>query len=839
MGRGERWSISRQGGPTDMLQTALRRPRLPWRSALAALLIVSVAAAHAQSSEPIAPRTALVITRTGRSGRDALPRDAVQALIVANRSAGVSPAATSGWKSPVAGDTVTLPDGSARTWQEITADQPGHFQRQDLAGAYVCVTVQVAKAETMLLDAAGHSVVYVNREPRAGDPYRYGYMRLPVRLRAGANELLFAMSRPELNVRLSLIVAPISINIGDATLPDLILGDREAPYASVIVINASEHPLIGATMEARIGRGRAQKSALPTVPAMSARKVAFRVPVPGSVTTRDAVVSLEVTGGGQRTGALPVKAEIKVGVRAATETHKRTFVSQIDGSVQYYGVVPPRPDADPPAMVYPTPSGGWHSYDFRTSPVSFLTVAGEIYNRARDHDRMIRAQWRPPALTLTCHGAGVEGIGQAASYAPKRGMWIVAPTNRRPYGFDWEEWGRMDALEVLGVAQARYATDAARTYLTGHSMGGHGTWHLGVTFPDRFAAIAPSAGWVSFQSYAGGARYEGATPMESILRRAASGSDTLTLATNLKPLGVYILHGDADDNVPVTEARAMADRLKGFHTDFTLFEQPGAGHWWGAPSDPGTGCVDWPAMFDLFHRRAIPRSDETRHVEFTTMNPGVSSKMRWLTILQQTRPLMPSSASIRCDPVARRFVGTTDNVATLMLDATPFGPGTAVSVELDGTKLEAPLTEHVRTIVLSRQASGWRIAVLPNADQKGPGRAGPFKEAFSNRFVLVYGTGGTPEENAWSMARARYDAETFWYRANGSPDMVADTDFDAKRYRDRSVIVYGHRDMNRAWPALLGTSPVQARRGSVQVGSRDLTGDDLACLFCRPRPDSK
>ena len=56
-----------------------------------------------------------------------------------------------------------------------------------------------------------------------------------------------------------------------------------------------------------------------------------------------------------------------------------------------------------------------------------------------------------------------------------------------------------------------------RTYLTGHSMGGHGTWHLGVTFPDRFAAIAPSAGWISMWSYAGARRTESPSPVEELM----------------------------------------------------------------------------------------------------------------------------------------------------------------------------------------------------------------------------------------------------------------------------------------------------------------------------------
>ena len=32
---------------------------------------------------------------------------------------------------------------------------------------------------------------------------------------------------------------------------------------------------------------------------------------------------------------------------------------------------------------------------------------------------------------------------------------------------------------------------------------------------------------------------------------------------------------------------------------------------------------------------------------------------------------------------------------------------------------------------------------------------------------------------------------------------------------------------------------MQVRRGSVRVGSREITGDDLSCLFLRPRPGSE
>jgi pimeloyl-ACP methyl ester carboxylesterase len=46
--------------------------------------------------------------------------------------------------------------------------------------------------------------------------------------------------------------------------------------------------------------------------------------------------------------------------------------------------------------------------------------------------------------------------------------------------------------------EAQYAIDPQRIYLTGFSLGGFGTWALGLSSPDRFAALVPVAGgWES------------------------------------------------------------------------------------------------------------------------------------------------------------------------------------------------------------------------------------------------------------------------------------------------------------------------------------------------------
>ena len=200
--------------------------------------------------------------------------------------------------------------------------------------------------------------------------------------------------------------------------------------------------------------------------------------------------------------------------------------------------------------------------------------------------------------------------------------------------------------------------------------------------------------------------------------------------------------------------------------------------------------------------------------------------------------------SLDLDSQARRFNGKTENVARLALDCGHLTAGEPIQVELDGDKIvDIPWptvpegNEEIR-IWLQRANGKWSIAARPATSLKGPHRSGPFKDAFRNRVVFVYATHGTPEENAWSLAKARFDAETFWYRGNGSIDLIADSEFDARKEPDRNVVLYGNADTNSAWQPLLVGSPVQVRRSEVEVGDRVESGDNLGCLFIRPRPGS-
>lgn len=58
----------------------------------------------------------------------------------------------------------------------------------------------------------------------------------------------------------------------------------------------------------------------------------------------------------------------------------------------------------------------------------------------------------------------------------------------------WEQVEK-DLVAMVKSVQKKYAADAKRTYITGLSYGGFGTWYMASKYPKLFAAAVPVVGW--------------------------------------------------------------------------------------------------------------------------------------------------------------------------------------------------------------------------------------------------------------------------------------------------------------------------------------------------------
>ena len=553
-------------------------------------------------------------------------------------------------------------------WVAFTPADNGNLRASPRPLFYATADLGIPAGTRVIARADTVASLHLGTQRQPGDVYAFHNRRVPLVVADDAAFVARCLGqRTTPQVELWTTPDELWMNVGDVTAPDLRVGDGDPQWLGVPVLELTDAPALDVT--ARVVDNDYFSETTVAYPALAARavtQVAFelRPKAPFAAATDALPVRVRIESDSLRWS---YEREVMLHVVAPGGPYKRTFRSAIDGSAQYYAVLPP-PTVDP----------------------------------MRDY-----------SLVLSLHGAGVEAIGQAGSYSPKDWAYVVAATNRRPFGFDWEAWGRLDALEVLEQAKHTFRIDPTRVYLTGHSMGGHGTWQVGTLFPGRFAVVAPSAGWSSFYTYTGAARPSGA------FARSEASSDTNAYVTNLARRAVYVLHGDADDNVPVREARDMVALLTPIVPDLTYHEQPGAGHWWDGDAAVGVDCVDWPDIFALMQARTLDPSE----LDFDFLSPSVyvSPSHSFVTIRAPVAAL--GDVHVVSAHTGDQVTLTTANVRGMVLDGDALLARGVARVVVDGA---APVSVVAGPMPIGPQ------------DGKRPGASGPFAEVLSEPFCLAY-----------------------------------------------------------------------------------------------------
>lgn len=134
------------------------------------------------------------------------------------------------------------------------------------------------------------------------------------------------------------------------------------------------------------------------------------------------------------------------------------------------------------------------------------------------------------------------------------------------------EWmgGNVDmALAALEMASTEFNGDPQRTYLTGLSMGGYGTWETALKAPTRFAALVPICGAILAPND------ERALYVTGVANAA---DPYAALAAQLSNVPVWIFHGGKDDVVPPTDDRRIFAAFKAVDAQVQYTEFPEANH---------------------------------------------------------------------------------------------------------------------------------------------------------------------------------------------------------------------------------------------------------------------
>jgi len=578
-------------------------------------------------------------------------------------------------------------DENGTFWLEVEPDEGGAIGSYNAQYWYVVSDREFDPGERVFMRTNGTSASWIGTRRQTGYFYNDGRNRIPMLANAEESRIVArGLGGRTTTMLLWRTDDELVINTADTTQLSLQVGVAEERWLGAPVLNLTETPALD--LIARVVENEFFEGTTETYPALgpaSTSQIGWRL-VPKAAPTAADEVWTALLQVGSRTMEFSYQATVDFTTSNAGGNHWRTFRSPVDGSVQNFGVLPPTEVVD-----------------------------GQDYG-----------------IFLSLHGAGVMAAGQSGSYSAKEDAYIVAPTNRHHFGFDWEEWGRFNALATLDHSMDIFPIDPTRVYLTGHSMGGHGTWHVGTSTPGRFATIAPSAGWESFYSYPSPSpRPNGA------LGRSRAHSDTLDYMGNLAQRGVYIIHGDADDNVPVSEGRKMRDEAMAVSDDVQYHEQPGAGHWWDADGDePGADCVDWEPMISW----ALEHTLDPAELDFSFRTEGASYS-------PEHSYVHINSATTAYDDVV---LSSSVDGSTVTLDTV-----NARSLVLDGDKLDS---KGITSVVVDGEPVDVVAGPIPVGPQDGKvsSVSGPLNQAFRQPFCFIY-----PDEGGPYLDYAAY-LTSFW-----------------------------------------------------------------------------
>ena len=184
-------------------------------------------------------------------------------------------------------------------------------------------------------------------------------------------------------------------------------------------------------------------------------------------------------------------------------------------------------------------------------------------------------------LVVALHGLGsnpqqIMRYRGLTDQAEKYGYVVVAPMGYNSGGWYGAQFGKRkmdpenlselsekDVMNVLDIVRKEYTIDPDRIYLMGHSMGGGGTWHLGIKYPDIWAGLAPIA--------------------PAVFRPAAD-------VEKARHIPVILVQGDADNLCPVATARRWVEQMKKLDMTYRYVEIAGGDH----------GSVAWKNMPEVF-----------------------------------------------------------------------------------------------------------------------------------------------------------------------------------------------------------------------------------------------
>ena len=400
--------------------------------------------------------------------------------------------------------------------------------------------------------------------------------------------------------------------------------------------------------------------------------------------------------------------------------------------------------------------------------------------------------------------------------------------------FRWA--GETDVLEAIASVRKRYNIDANRIVLAGFSMGGAGSWQIGLHQPDLFAGLEIDAGVIGNRL-----NLDGLTPAQ----KGATSTYGIMIPHAVNVLDVPLVAYAGQNDAQLASSKSISAQLvrEGFHmeTISNLFSRgtdiytvwlaaPGQGHSHALHDNvqDTLGKIDYYTNINFQQGRIQP--DRISFVTYTTRY----NHDFWVTVDGLQQSFDQARVDATRDAGKTTFTVKTQNVSRLVLDEA----AQAKQITIDGDTLNV---KPAASILLTRSASGHWTQGDPNADaglRKQHNLQGPVNDAFFDAFLCV-----TPTGKAFnSIADERGQQELTRFKAMFTRDYCgdarakADADLTPADIANNNLVLFGDPGSNKILAQIADKLPIKWTKDSIVVGDKTYSAADHVPVLIYPNP---
>ncbi len=371
--------------------------------------------------------------------------------------------------------------------------------------------------------------------------------------------------------------------------------------------------------------------------------------------------------------------------------------------------------------------------------------------------------------------------------------------------------------------------DRSRVVLRGYSMGGAGTWHIGLHRPDQWIALGPGAGFTTTRGYVKGFPEKLPDHQEACLRIY----DAVNYAENAFHVPIVAYNGEDDPQIQA--ARNIEARLKELGLSMTHYVAPKRKHEQPPPEFEAKMQEEF-ARYAARGRGGYPR--KVKFVTYTLKYPTC----HWVELLALDRHY--EQARVEAEQLDDGYQLKTENVKTLRIALAPGATREPTSITIDGEQLSVlpqATGGNQLFVCLTRQGKSWQPLLVERflVDQlrqprKVHGQQGPIDDAFMAPFLCVRGTGIPWNAAVQEFAQRRLEQfQTEWSKFfRGDLPIKNDTDVTSEDLALRHLIVFGDPGSNSLLAQALPRLPLTWTKNEITfAGVKYKAGQHLPVLI--------